>query len=115
MKKFENVLIIFAVSTILTLAAVLSINEERDKKVRAIKVDTIMIPDAVKSSRGYDYEKKDYIWYTDEEIRTMRRENPRQIIRAPGRYVPSDQELFEERMEQYIEDNHDEIIERYKD
>lgn len=102
------------------------IKEDNEAKEKTKQWDNIMIPNAGKEpSRGYDYDSKDYfryteeqkqkINYTDEEIRQMRRDNPNKIIKHKQRYVPSDKELFEEKMERYIDDHHDEIIERYRD
>lgn len=52
---------------------------------------------------------------TDEEIRELREDNPEYIIKTPGRIVLSRKELFEQQMEDYIEENHDELLDKYKD
>lgn len=95
------------------------LNDHKDKKEQEARQryqDSISIPAPMKEVRGYDYIHGLYVPYpSDQEIRELRKNNPEYIIRAPGRNIKSEKEIFEERMEQYIEDHHDEIIERYRD
>lgn len=61
----------------------------------------------------YSYQRSHYI--TDEEIRAIRRADPNHIYKFPGRRVYSEQEEFERRAEEYIEDNEEEILDRLRD
>ena len=72
-----------------------------------------------KVPRGMDYKETgtstgNYIYYTDEEIRIMREQNPHLIIKVPGRVINSREEEFENRMEEYLETNPD-ALEDYID
>jgi hypothetical protein len=68
--------------------------------------------------KGYNFKSKhksgDYRYYTDEDIRTMRNKNSNLIIRVPGRIIPSSEELFEDKMEEYLLNN-PELLEDFID
>jgi len=67
-----------------------------------------------KTPRGFDYQRTDintYHYYTDEEIRAIRDANPGYIIKVPGRRILSKEAEFEERIEEYLENNPDALDE----
>jgi hypothetical protein len=68
--------------------------------------------------KGYNFKSKDlsgdYRYYTDDDIRLMRNQNSNLIIRVPGRIIPSSEELFEDKMEEYLLDN-PELLEDFID
>ena len=104
---------------VITLGVIILINKEADQKYieqRQTYLDSISVPLPLKEARGYDYSKGIYLYYpTDLEIRKLRQDNPDLIIKAPGRVILSEDQEFKKRVEQYIEDHHDEIIEQYRD
>lgn len=66
--------------------------------------------------RGYDFQKGTYrIIPTDQQIRDMREANPHLIIKVPGRVIRNERRLHEDYIERYIEDNIDDILDRYSD
>ena len=67
--------------------------------------------------KSMDYNKTkngvvEYNYYSDEEIREMRNQNPNFIIKVPGRRIISREAQFEEDLEEYIEENPD-LLENY--
>ena len=75
-------------------------------------------PPGVKGMNYQSTTKNSYHYYTDEEIRDMREANPSYIIKAPGRIIKSRSELFEDSIEEYLENNPEELeeyIDKYKD
>lgn len=93
--------------------------DAEDAKARERKQKEITIPpppvhfyDNVKV-RSYNYDTGGWNYYSDEEIRTLRERQSYNsngsYIYTPGRHVPS----REEEIENYIEDNIDEIMDRY--
>lgn len=97
---------------------------DKESTIREASINKLIIPKAkdTTSTRGYNFNTKsgEYYNYSDEEIRMIREKasfesEGRYYIKTPGRYVPSYQEEFEQRMEQYIEDNFDEILDEYGD
>lgn len=71
----------------------------------------------VNNTRGFNFETgRGYIPYeSDQQVRDLRSNNTEYIFKVPGRQIKSEQDIFEERMEEYIEDHHEEILEEYKD
>lgn len=50
----------------------------------------------------------------DQRIRELRKRDPDHIYQVQGRIIRSEEDEFERRMEDYIEDNHDEIMDKYR-
>lgn len=118
------------ITSIVWILVLVGIQESVKDKIQADNnqklLDSLMTPGpGNEPSRGFDYQTNQYIKYnkepvtkrsfTDEEIRQLRAEHPEYIIKLRDRNVPSAKHDFEDKMEEYIEDNHDEIIERYRD
>lgn len=53
--------------------------------------------------------------YTDEQIRRLRKSDLDHIYQTKGRYRTTDDEVFDQRVEDYIDDNIDEIIDKHRD
>jgi hypothetical protein len=67
-------------------------------------------------TRGFDYPKQIYRTIpTDDQVRQMREDNPELIIKVPGRIIKSRKDMTNEQIEEYIEDNLEEILDRYED
>lgn len=66
--------------------------------------------------KGIDYTKSISTWkyYSDEDIRRMRENNPHLIIKVPGRRILSREAQFEEDLEDYLEMNPD-ALDEYRD
>jgi hypothetical protein len=71
----------------------------------------------INNTRGFNFENgKGYIPYqSDQQVRDLRYNNPEYIFKVPGMIIKSDKDLFEERADEYIEENYEEILEEYKD
>jgi len=67
-------------------------------------------------TRGYDFKRGGYIPYpTDEQVRELRRNNPEYIVKVPGRQIKNQRQLTEQQIEDYVEEHHDELLDRYRD
>lgn len=110
---------LFGLTIIACLAIVQENKESKEKRESQQKHDSLVIKDPTPhiQKRGYDYINNRYLEYKvdDDMIRHLRENNPDKIIRVPGRYVPTSKELFEEKLEDYIDEHHDELLERYKE
>jgi len=67
-------------------------------------------------AKGMDYSKDTptFRYYTDDEVREMRNQHPEYIIKVQGRIIKSQEELFEERLEEYLDENPD-ALDEYRD
>lgn len=87
--------------------------EPSNIEIKDTQVDTQIDMSRV---RGWDYQRGMYRMIpTDEEVRELRRNNPELIIRAPGRIILNERQLHEKYIEEYIEDNYDDILDKYQD
>lgn len=67
------------------------------------------------TTRGFDYKNKTYVPYiNDEQVRTLRENNPEYIIKIPGRQIKNRRDLHEQYIEDYIESN-PEVLDEYRD
>ena len=53
--------------------------------------------------------------YTDEQIRRLRKSDLDHIYQTKGRYRTTSDEVFDQRVEDYIDDNIDEIMDKHRD
>jgi hypothetical protein len=107
--------IIIALALLLLLANIILYHLVNKSEKDVVPVE-VKQPE-INNTRGYNFEKgKGYIPYqSDQQVRDLRYNNPEYIFKVPGMIIKSDKDLFEERAEEYIEENYDEILEEYKD
>lgn len=110
-------------SSLALLISMMLLLMNKEDTARKENIKNVYIPPAVDSSytRGYDFNTYgQYKNYSDEEIRILRENldfesGGRYYYKTPGRHVPTYEEEFEQRLEDYIDDNYEELIDKYRD
>lgn len=109
-------------SLLLLSLLVLSCNEDKSSRVELLeysidsleKVRDSLIDRQIRIDFGQDPDRTKRVELTDQQIRELRKNDPSHIYQTSGRIpVLSEDEEFNRRAEQYIEDNYEEILDEH--